>query len=152
MSNCAKNMKSACFASFAFKSYDFAQILENFARTCVRVSVCFRSSGVLLSQEYFSMLLNIRPNTVNGFKMCFTSKHRNKTSCKHGCQEDDSLEHCMSCRAISLNIGDSWIVKLDIMFSTENEKNKVVLELILRKNIRNKIQSSSVLCYGFAIK
>ena len=36
--------KSACFASSAFKSLNFVQNLENFAWTCVRVSVRFRSS------------------------------------------------------------------------------------------------------------
>ena len=33
-----------CFVSSALKSENFAQILENFARTCVRVSVRFRNS------------------------------------------------------------------------------------------------------------
>ena len=40
-----KIWKSACFATCAFKSKDFVQILENFARTCVRVSVRFISSA-----------------------------------------------------------------------------------------------------------
>ena len=42
---CHQYEKSACFASFALKKYNFAQILENFARTYVRVSVRFRTSG-----------------------------------------------------------------------------------------------------------
>ena len=39
-----KKFKSTCFASFALKISIFAQILENFAKTCVIVSVHFRSS------------------------------------------------------------------------------------------------------------
>ena len=35
--------KYACFAGSAFKSLNFAQILENFARTCVRVAVRFET-------------------------------------------------------------------------------------------------------------
>ena len=40
-----KIWKSAFFACFAFKNLHFAQILENFARTCVLVSMRLRSSG-----------------------------------------------------------------------------------------------------------
>ena len=43
---CPEYEKSSCFASYAFKSKNFAQILENFARTFVRMSVRFRSSDI----------------------------------------------------------------------------------------------------------
>ena len=39
-----KIRNSACFASSAFKSLNFSQILENFAGICVRVSMRFKSS------------------------------------------------------------------------------------------------------------
>ena len=45
MSNYAKIIrKGACFSCFAFKITNFAQILENFAQTCVCTSSTFRSS------------------------------------------------------------------------------------------------------------
>ena len=43
---CQKHELSSCFASSAFKSKNFAQIQENFARTCARLSAHFRSSAV----------------------------------------------------------------------------------------------------------
>ena len=36
-------MKSACFVSFTFQSQSFVKLIENFARTCVSVSVPFRN-------------------------------------------------------------------------------------------------------------
>ena len=38
-------MKKCLFCKFRVQKFKFAQILEIFARTCVRVSVHFRSSG-----------------------------------------------------------------------------------------------------------
>ena len=38
-------MKKCLYANFAFQSQSFAQAIENLARTCVRLSVCFRNSG-----------------------------------------------------------------------------------------------------------
>ena len=48
MSNCAKNMKITCFA---FKNINFAQILENFAWTYVRVFVRYRNSAYYHTTE-----------------------------------------------------------------------------------------------------
>ena len=43
-----KKKKKVCFCCFAFKSKKFAQILENFAQTCVTKSLTFRSSETYL--------------------------------------------------------------------------------------------------------
>ena len=47
--------------------------------------------------EESSTLFNVRANTVNSFKMCFTSMFRNDLNCKLGCLSEDSLAHCMTC-------------------------------------------------------
>ena len=49
---CLNLEKVPFFASFAYKSFNFAQILENFAQTCVRASVRFRSSGVMCHMSH----------------------------------------------------------------------------------------------------
>ena len=46
MSNCANFFLNACFSYFAFKSTHFAQVLDNFAQTCVCTSATFRSSEI----------------------------------------------------------------------------------------------------------
>ena len=56
-----------------------------------KIQPCFVSEILNLEQTLF----NMRANTVNSFKMCFTSLYRNDLKCKLGCQEEDSLEHCM---------------------------------------------------------
>ena len=93
------------------------------------------------------MLFNMGANTVNGFKMCFTSMHRSDLRCKLGCQANDSLDHCMSCQAITNKAGKTNNVPFVLIFSTVKEQKKAVLEFISRMNIRNKImeenQSSS---------
>ena len=90
----------------------------------------------ILTTEQISMLFNMRSNTVNGFKMCFSSLYRNDTSCKLGCQEQDSLDHCMRCKIISQKIGGNLIVEIAAIFSTEIEQRITVAEFIKRMNIR----------------
>ena len=41
-----KYEKVPVFLQFCVQSKNFTQIVENFARTCVRVSVHFRNSGI----------------------------------------------------------------------------------------------------------
>ena len=66
-----KYQKSASFASFAFQNQNFAQILENFALTCVRVSVCFRKSGhgPLIYTSYMSYWSDTLIYTNESFKL-----------------------------------------------------------------------------------
>ena len=47
---CQKHENCSCFTSFVFKSINFAQILENFAQTCVCTSAAYRSfaSGAII--------------------------------------------------------------------------------------------------------
>ena len=61
----------------------------------------------LSNTEENSMFFNQKANTVNEFKMYLTSIHRSDKNCMFGCQDNDSLDHCMSCIAIFLNIWDS---------------------------------------------
>ena len=45
------------FSSFTSKSKRIAKILENVAQTCVRVSVQFRSSNLIITQLYIVLVL-----------------------------------------------------------------------------------------------
>ena len=93
----------------------------------------------ILTSEQISTLFNMRANTINGFKMCFSSMHRNYTMCKLGCMEKDSLQHCMDCGVISPKNGRISIVNLVGIFATEKEQKITVSEFIQRKTIRTSI-------------
>ena len=93
----------------------------------------------LLNSEEISMLFNMRANTVNGFKMCFTSMHRYNLWCKLGCQETDSLDHCMNCQSITNKTGKKSKFSFDLIFSTVKEQKTVVTNFISRMFTRNKI-------------
>ena len=93
----------------------------------------------ILTSEQISTLFNMRANTINGFKMCFSSMHRNDTMCKLGCMEEDSLQHCMDCGVISQKIGRISHANLVGIFATEKEQKITVSEFIQRKTIRTSI-------------
>ena len=85
------------------------------------------------------MIFNMRANTINGFKMCFTSMHRNDAMCKLRSMEEDSLQHCMKWGVISQRIGKNSSVNLVGIFATEKEQKITVSEFIQRKTIRTSI-------------
>ena len=85
--------------------------------------------------EESSTLFNVRANTVNSFKMCFTSMFRNDLNCKLGCLSEDSLAHCMSCDVLSEHIGIQHELFSD-MFSVPDKQKLAIQTFILRSKLR----------------
>ena len=79
-----------------------------------------------LNSEQIALVLNLRENTVNSFKMCFSSIYRADLRCKLGCQEEDSLARCMSCKVINDKIDKTSTIKIDDIFATK-EKLKIIV-------------------------
>ena len=92
-----------------------------------------------LNPEQTALLFNLRANTVNGFKMCFTSIYRNDLKCKLGCQENDTLAHCISCKVIDTKMHKSSNINFSAIFATKEEQKNIVLEFTYRMNIRNSL-------------
>ena len=90
-----------------------------------------------LNSEQTALLFNMRANTVNSFKMCFTSLYRNDLKCKLGCQEEDSLDHCMNCKIIDTKLNISSDINISAIFATKEQQKKIVLEFTQRMNTRN---------------
>ena len=59
---------------------------------------------------------------------CVLAIYRNDTSCKLGCQEEDSLDHCMRCKIISKKNGEKYILEVAGIFSTEIEQKILLLK------------------------
>ena len=100
--------------------------------------------------EESSTLFNARANTVNTFKMCFTSMHRNNLNCRLGCLTEDSLEHCMTCTIIDKHVGKSKELFSDI-FKQVVQQKQAVKTFIARKNIRTALLEGPGAYQGSAI-
>ena len=87
------------------------------------------------SHEESSMLFNMRANTVNGFKMCFSNMYKNNTLCKLGCIEQDSLDHCFRCAIVDSKSSKTSVSFSDI-FKTEEQQKVAVSEFIQRTRVR----------------
>ena len=90
-----------------------------------------------LNLEQSALLFNMRANTVNSFKMCFTSLYRADLRCKLGCQDEDSLAHCMRCKIINDKLAKISKFNIDDIFATTEKQKNIVLEFTLRMNTRS---------------
>ena len=95
-------------------------------------------------------LFNVRANTVNSFKMCFTSMNRNNLNCRLGCLEEDSLEHCMSCPVIDQHIGRPPIPIIDV-FKTKEKQKQAIDTFIARSTLRTALLEGSGAYQGSSI-
>ena len=100
-----------------------------------------------LNPEQTALLFNLRANTVNGFKMCFTSIYRNDLKCKLGCQENDTLAHCISCKVIDTKMHKSSNINFNAIFATNEVQKNIVLKFTYRMNIRNSLIEQEVRAY-----
>ena len=46
----------------------------------------------------------MKADTINGFKMCFASAHREDSQCKLNCNNEDSIKHAFQCHEIKKHI------------------------------------------------
>ena len=92
-----------------------------------------------LTVEERSLAFNVRANTLNGFKMCFTSMYRDNLNCKLGCDIEDSFEHCMSCDILDQILGSTQFKINDISNNCAELQKEAVKIFTLRKNKRAEI-------------
>ena len=88
-----------------------------------------------LTFEESSTLFNARANTVNSFKMCFTSMNRNNLNCRLGCNSEDSLEHCMRCDVINKYTGRTEDT-ISSVFKTVDQQKPAIQTFIERTKVR----------------
>ena len=85
-----------------------------------------------LSFEESSTFFNARAKTINSFKMCFTSIHKNNLNYKLGCLSQNSLEHCMHCIILNEHVGRSIESFSDIFESVTQQKQAI--KTFIKKN------------------
>ena len=92
----------------------------------------------LFSSEEMSTAFNLRTNTINGYKMCFTKAYPDDKSCKLGCSEEDSISHSYSCKVINMqDVNSSG--EYSSLFSSIVDQKQAVKSFIRRNNIRTAI-------------
>jgi hypothetical protein len=78
----------------------------------------------IMSVKEVSALFNMRADTVNGYKMCFSHAYDNLL-CKLGCTESDSMAHMFECTKIDQQSGKTDIRKNAIFANIEQQKDAV---------------------------
>ena len=99
------------------------------------------------SSEESSLLFNMRADTVNAFKMCFPSAHRNDNLCKLGCGVEDSISHAFSCQVLSMHGGSQGCVYVDI-FANITQQKQAVSTFMQLQNIRSTLLLSDTAYQG----
>ena len=88
-----------------------------------------------LSFEESSTFFNARAKTINSFKMCFTSIHKNNLNYKLGCLSQNSLEQCMHCIILNEHVGRSIESFSDIFESVTQQKQAI--KTFIKKKCKN---------------
>ena len=89
-----------------------------------------------INEKEASTIFNMRANTVNGFKMCFSNMYKNDTLCKLGCQYEDSISHAFQCKELGPQCDNMFYRDI---FTSEQQQKKVAVEFIRRCGIRTAI-------------
>ena len=88
------------------------------------------------SHQERSTLFNLRAETQNGFKKCFSSMYKANLKCSLGCSEEDTLGHIYICPVLDQHVKSTDIRISDIY--TEVKQQKIaVSEFIYRENMRS---------------
>ena len=96
------------------------------------------------------MLFNIRADTVNGFKSCFSSLYRNNPGCKLSCKDEDSIRHSFSC--LKINISHTYRqVQYKYIFSEVQQQKAAVQKFIKINTIRSALLASDPAYQGLVL-
>ena len=136
-----KNVVKSCVKSAAFKELKSIQATHTKVKDISYPSFSIQSymTSSLFSSEEMSTVVNLRTNTLNGYKMCFTKAYPDDKSCKLGCSEEDSISHSYSCKVINLQDGNSSI-EYSSLFSSIVDQKKAVK--IIYKKKQHKVSST----------
>ena len=141
-----KNVVRRCVKSAAFNELKSIQAthtkVKDISYPIFSLQAYMTSS--LFSSEEMSTVFNLRTNTINGYKMCFTKAYPDDKTCKLGCLEEDSISHSYSCKVINLQDDESSI-EYSSLYSTIVDQKKS--SSIIHKKKQHKVSSSrSWLC------
>ena len=132
-----KNHVKTCVSDAAFKSLRLIQSEHDKVKHIDYRSFKPQSylTSAIFNCEESSTLFNMRSNTVNGFKMCFSSIYKNDTKCKLGCPAEYSLDHCFRCFEIDKILSKTKI-PFGAIFEEEVQQKLAVTEFIQRTKVR----------------
>ena len=82
-------------------------------------------------------LFNLRAETINGFKGCFSSAYED-IKCRLGCKEIDNLSHIYCCKVINQYIHPTEI-NVGLIYQDIDQQKSAVKEFILREKIRSNL-------------
>jgi hypothetical protein len=141
------SIKSAAFSALKKLQSSHTKI-RNIRYSKFEIQPYLQSSQ--LSEEEISMLFNMRADTVNGFKSCFSSLYRNNPGCKLSCKEEDSIRHSFSC--LKINISPTYHqVQYEDIFSEVQQQKAAVQKFITINTIRSALLASDPAYQGLVL-
>ena len=90
----------------------------------------------LMDSEEIALLFNMRADTINGYKMCFSSVNQDDTQCKLKCNNEDSISHAFKCHVIKKHVGHSDASYVGIYGNVKQQKDTVSYFITIQ-NIRS---------------
>ena len=90
----------------------------------------------LIDSEEIALLFNMRADTINGYKMCFSSVNQDDTQCKLKCNNEDSISHAFNCHMIKKHVGLSDASYVGIYGNVKQQKDTVSYFITIQ-NIRS---------------
>ena len=78
----------------------------------------------------------MRTDTINGYKMCFSSVNKNDTQCKLKYNNEDFINHAFNCHVIKKHVGHSDAFYVGIFWNMKQQK-ETVSYFIRIQNIRS---------------
>ena len=78
-----------------------------------------------MDSDEISLLFNMRADTINGYKMCFSSANRHDTQCKLKCNNEHSIKHAFDCHMIKTHGGYSNASYIGIYGNLKQQKDTV---------------------------
>ena len=83
-----------------------------------------------------STLFNLRAETLNGFKTCFSSVFSQDLRCRLGCQEEDNFDHIYCCSILNQYIQPTDI-NIGGIYQDIKQQQRAVQEFIQREKVRS---------------
>ena len=94
-----------------------------------------------LSHDERTTLFNMRAESINGFKGCFSSAYED-TKCVLGCQAEDTFNHLYLCKVIN-KYTQATVINIDAIYQGIHQQKQAVQEFIIREKIRSDLIQAS---------
>ena len=94
-----------------------------------------------LSHDERTTLFNMRAESINGFKGCFSSMYED-TKCVFGCQAEDTFNHWYLCKVIN-KYTQATDINIDAIYQDIHQQKEAVQKFIIREKIRSDLIQAS---------